>query len=121
YVTEVDVDTMPAGGYFWPIIWSSSGSFRVGESFWVRRMIAEVDPPEDDPYFDGDSSGCKWVGGADGPESVMWDSEKTAPFFPVILAESVVQGSWTVDVGGEGPVSPVWEVHGPGTDLRIVW
>src|SRR5699024_9134678 len=120
YVTDVDVESVPDDAYFRPIIWPDGSSFREGEKFWIRRVMVEVDPPEDAPYFDGDSLGCKWVGGADGPESVMWDSEKTAPFFPVILAESVVQGSWTVDVGGEGPVSPVWEVHGPGADLRIV-
>src|SRR5699024_34886 len=109
YVTEVEVGSMPDGAYLWPLIWPTNASFREGEKFWIRRMMVEVDPPEGATYFDGDSSGCKWVDGADGPESVMWDPEQTTPFFPIVLAESVVQGSWTVDVGGEGPVSPVWE------------
>ena len=43
----------------------------------------------------------------------------TIPFFPVILAQSVVQGRFDVEIEGDGPVSPVWEVLGPGTDLRI--
>lgn len=43
----------------------------------------------------------------------------TSPFFPVILAQSVVQGRFDVGIDGDGPVSPVWEVLGPGTDLRI--
>lgn len=43
----------------------------------------------------------------------------TVPFFPVILAQSVVQGRFDVEIDGDGPVSPVWEVLGPGTDLRI--
>ena len=43
----------------------------------------------------------------------------TVPFFPVILAQSVVQGRLDVEIDGDGPVSPVWEVLGPGTDLRI--
>lgn len=45
---------------------------------------------------------------------------ETEPFFPVILAESVVQGDWTINVEGDGLVWPTWEVTGPGTDLRII-
>ena len=44
---------------------------------------------------------------------------RTSPFFPVILAQSVVQGRFDVEIDGDGPVSPAWEVLGPGTDLRI--
>lgn len=43
----------------------------------------------------------------------------TVPFFPVTLAQSTVIGSFEVEIGGAGPVSPVWEVVGPGTDLVI--
>ena len=43
----------------------------------------------------------------------------TVPFFPVILAQSVVQGRFDVDIEGAGPVLPSWEVVGPGEDLRI--
>lgn len=40
-------------------------------------------------------------------------------FFPVVLAQSVVAGQFEVTVEGDGPVQPVWEVSGPGTDLVI--
>lgn len=43
----------------------------------------------------------------------------TSPFFPVILAQSVVQGRFDVTIEGDGPVWPAWEVLGPGTDLVI--
>ena len=43
----------------------------------------------------------------------------TTPFFPVILAESVVQDEWTIEVEGDADVWPTWEVTGPGTDLLI--
>lgn len=42
-----------------------------------------------------------------------------APFFPVILAQSTVQGRFDVTIEGDGPVWPAWEVLGPGTDLVI--
>ena len=45
---------------------------------------------------------------------------ETVEFFPVVLAESAVQDDWSVTVEGDGPVFPVWEVTGPGTDLRII-
>lgn len=41
------------------------------------------------------------------------------PFFPVTLAQSTVQGTFQVDIGGAGPVWPVWEIVGPGEDLTI--
>ncbi|WP_341856439.1 phage tail domain-containing protein [Brachybacterium sp. GPGPB12] len=43
----------------------------------------------------------------------------TVPFFPVILAQSTVQGRFDVTIEGDGPVWPAWEVLGPGTDLVI--
>lgn len=43
----------------------------------------------------------------------------SVPFFPVMLAQSVVQGRFLVDVRGAGAVWPVWEVVGPGEDLTI--
>ena len=43
----------------------------------------------------------------------------TVPFFPVILAQSTVQGQFDVTIEGDGPVWPAWEVLGPGTDLVI--
>lgn len=44
---------------------------------------------------------------------------ETVPFFPVVLAQSVVQGQFEVTIEGDGPVWPSWEVLGPGTDLVI--
>lgn len=43
----------------------------------------------------------------------------TVAFFPVILAQSTVQGRFDVTIEGDGPVWPAWEVLGPGTDLVI--
>lgn len=44
---------------------------------------------------------------------------QSVPFFPVTLAQSSVIGEFTVDIGGDGPVWPSWEVVGPGEDLVI--
>ena len=44
---------------------------------------------------------------------------QTVPFFPVILAQSTVQGRFDVTVEGDGPAWPSWEVVGPGRDLLI--
>lgn len=46
-------------------------------------------------------------------------TSQVSSFFPVLLAQSAVVGSFEVVIGGAGPVSPVWEVVGPGTDLVI--
>lgn len=43
----------------------------------------------------------------------------TVDFFPVILAQSTVMGRFEVQVYGDGPAFPVWEVMGPGEDLII--
>lgn len=43
----------------------------------------------------------------------------SVPFFPVMLAQSTVIGRFDVTVVGDGPVDPVWEIVGPGTDLVI--
>lgn len=44
---------------------------------------------------------------------------ETVPFFPVILAQSTVQGAFEIEVQGDGPIEPTWQVTGPGTDLVI--
>lgn len=44
---------------------------------------------------------------------------QTVPFFPVILAQSTVQGQFTVQVEGDAPISPTWRITGPGSDLVI--
>lgn len=43
----------------------------------------------------------------------------TIPFFPVILNQSNASGNFEVDIAGDEPVLPVWEITGPGKDLRI--
>jgi phage-related protein len=43
----------------------------------------------------------------------------TEPFFPVVLAESVVQDEWSIDIDGDAEVFPTWQITGPGTDLLI--
>ena len=40
-------------------------------------------------------------------------------FFPALLAQSSVLGQFSVDISGDGPVWPSWEVVGPGSDLVI--
>ena len=44
---------------------------------------------------------------------------QSVPFFPVMLAQSSVQGQFEVDILGDGPVWPSWQVTGPGVDLTI--
>ena len=44
---------------------------------------------------------------------------QTVPFFPVILAQSTVQGQFAVHVEGDASISPIWRVSGPGNDLVI--
>lgn len=43
----------------------------------------------------------------------------TSPFFPITLAESVVQDKVTVEVYGDAPTWPKWTIYPPGTDLTI--
>ena len=52
------------------------------------------------------------------PGSKPFVSE-TVDFFPVMLAQSTVQGEFEVDILGDGPVWPSWQVDGPGEDLVI--
>lgn len=47
------------------------------------------------------------------------DSTSRAPFFPVILASSTVEGAFVLDIQGEADALPIWEVDGPGEDLLI--
>ena len=44
---------------------------------------------------------------------------QSVQFFPVMLAQSSVQGQFEVDILGDGPVWPSWQVTGPGVDLTI--
>ncbi|MGO3895348.1 phage distal tail protein [Brevibacterium aurantiacum] len=43
----------------------------------------------------------------------------TIPFFPVVLASSTVDGAYQLDIKGDAPAWPIWEVIGPGEDLLI--
>lgn len=66
------------------------------------------------------------------PEVFVWQTQtnskpfisggeqvKTHKFFPVILDASAVATGKRVMVYSDRPVSPVWSVHGPVTDLKI--
>lgn len=44
---------------------------------------------------------------------------ETVDFFPVVLAQSVVQGTLDLRVQGDAPAWPAWEITGPGEDLVI--
>lgn len=43
----------------------------------------------------------------------------TVPFFPVVLADSSVQGRLVVDVRGDAPTWPIWTITPPGSDLLL--
>lgn len=47
------------------------------------------------------------------------DSTSRAPFFPVMLASSTVEGAYVLDIQGDAEAKPIWEVTGPGEDLLI--
>lgn len=44
---------------------------------------------------------------------------ETVPFFPVTLAQSTLKGEYNLDIQGDGPIFPVWEVTGAGQDLTL--
>lgn len=46
-------------------------------------------------------------------------SDRRAPFFPVVLASSTVDGAYQLDISGDAGAWPIWEVEGPGEDLLI--
>lgn len=46
-------------------------------------------------------------------------SVRRAPFFPVVLASSTVNGAYQLDIQGDAEAWPIWEVDGPGEDLLI--
>lgn len=43
----------------------------------------------------------------------------TIPFFPVILASSMVAGAYRLEISGDAAAWPIWEITGPGEDLLI--
>lgn len=44
---------------------------------------------------------------------------ESVSFFPVVLAQSTVEGAFEIEVQGDGAIEPTWQVTGPGTDLVI--
>lgn len=46
-------------------------------------------------------------------------STPAAPFFPIVLASSTVEGAFELTVEGDAEAWPTWEVTGPGADLLI--
>lgn len=63
-------------------------------------------------YFDGDTPDELDQGRLEGAYSF--------PFFPVLLADSTVQGEHELRVEGDAPVWPIWEIMGPGRDVEII-
>lgn len=55
------------------------------------------------------------------PESVVLErsSVERAPFLPIVLAPSVINGSYELKIQGDNDVWPVWEIEGPGEDLLL--
>ena len=54
-----------------------------------------------------------------GTEWEQVELEKRAPFFPVVLASSVIEGAYQLNIQGDANAWPIWEVTGPGEDLLI--
>lgn len=47
------------------------------------------------------------------------DDGLAAPFFPIILDSSTIDGRFTFDIFGDAEAWPTWQVTGPGADLLI--
>lgn len=45
---------------------------------------------------------------------------ETVAFFPVVLGRTNVNGVYEIDLLGDAPAAPVWEVTGPATDITIL-
>ena len=45
--------------------------------------------------------------------------EKRAPFLPIVLASSTVDGAYQLNIQGDAEAWPIWEIDGPGEDLLI--
>lgn len=45
--------------------------------------------------------------------------EKRAPFLPIVLASSTVDGAYQLNIQGDANAWPIWEITGPGEDLLI--
>ena len=69
----------------------------------------------------GDSSGWGWAGERGNSESIEFEasSMQRVPFFPIVLASSVIEGAYQLKIQGDANAWPIWEVTGPGEDLLI--
>jgi hypothetical protein len=91
--------------------------------YWDSMTLEEG--TTDGSYFDGDtpSDGVhayQWTGTQHASPSVQVPAASVrAPFFPVVLASSTVEGAFVLDVQGDAEAWPAWEITGPGEDLLI--
>lgn len=73
-----------------------------------------------DPWWYGSEKGfVQKVEAGRKPFITSFDGPATIPFFPVVLASSTVAGAYQLQIAGDAPAWPVWEIHGPGEDLLI--
>lgn len=93
-------------------------------TYWTDVQIEEGDTATE--FFDGDSPisdglAYGWSGEPHNSTSVEVEAEsvRRAPFFPVVLASSTVDGAYQLDIGRDAEAWPIWEIDGPGEDLLI--
>ncbi|PCG86352.1 phage tail protein [Streptomyces sp. WZ.A104] len=67
-----------------------------------------------DPYFTASTVSTQTVGGDQGAASLL------SSLAAVPLAASQAIGEITLENSGDAPAYPVWEVHGPGSNLEVV-
>lgn len=73
-----------------------------------------------DPYFWESDTAISWnVRGNYKPFISGGDKVKEHSFFPVILSPSVVNGSREITIIGDVDSSPVWQITGAVTDVRV--
>src|SRR5690625_4885693 len=53
------------------------------------------------------------------PNGNKSDSRNGPLFFPVVLASSVIEGAYQLNIQGDANAWPIWEITGPGEDLLI--
>ena len=95
------------------------GSYDAGEdSSAGQKLVLSFLCP--DPWWYGDEKGfVQKVEAGRKPFITSFDGAATIPFFPVVLASSTVAGAYQLEVSGDAPAWPVWEIVGPGEDLLI--
>ena len=73
-----------------------------------------------DPYWRGSTKTQVWKTQTNSKPFISGgDQVRTHKFFPVILDASAVASGRRVQVKSDVPISPVWSVTGPVTDLKI--